>query len=236
MKHIFGILLTALLAIFVFSACKAEGSDKNNSDLTTLEDLLQDEQTEDIYFTEDSTQESEIEEEIQDQDTGPTEEDSIQDSTEEESEQDFSEDSTQEDYQNETDTNSIEDIDEEVEEVEDTTEDTEPELPTVEEFCFEINATDCFSNYDCEENQRCQNIGATEWEVPCCVTGARGEKNPGEGCTEAGNCSSGLCISRNDGPHLCSDSCESNDDCPENMQDCGSFYFVEGLWCKPTVE
>lgn len=88
--------------------------------------------------------------------------------------------------------------------------------------CSAINATVCFSNLDCPTEQRCQNLGTAEDQVPCCVVGARGKKKGGEECNEVGGqleCESGICINK-DGPFYCSKDCTTVDDCPTGMKQC----------------
>ncbi len=106
------------------------------------------------------------------------------------------------------------------------------------ETCSEFSAEECFSNYDCEESERCQDVGPDGYEVPCCVTGERGTLSAGESCEGSGGellCASGICVSRNEDTSLCSDRCNTEDDCPEGMKNCMYIAFSgsDDKWCMP---
>ncbi|QDG52211.1 hypothetical protein FIV42_16125 [Persicimonas caeni] len=93
--------------------------------------------------------------------------------------------------------------------------------------CEEIGASTCFSNFDCVDARRCENVGTDTDPVACCVIGERGTKAAGESCdpeTGETECASSLCI-EGDTQALCSTQCESVDDCPEGMKDCKSIAF-----------
>ena len=108
------------------------------------------------------------------------------------------------------------------------------------EMCSEVSAQDCFSNFDCPDDMRCENIGANpDLEVPCCVEGERGSGEGGSTCTAALDCESGVCIEGDDAGQ-CSVMCEideercpngCDDSCPEGMQRC--IDFGVGPWCFP---
>ncbi len=89
--------------------------------------------------------------------------------------------------------------------------------------CSEIESTECWSNDDCEDNQRCENVGG-EYELGCCVDGLRGCKVAGESCTSEFDCDSSLCLNRNEGEFFCSKICETNTDCPNGFE-CADMYF-----------
>ncbi|MBN2694757.1 hypothetical protein JXR93_08845 [bacterium] len=91
------------------------------------------------------------------------------------------------------------------------------------EACSAINSKGCWSNDDCEEGQRCENVGG-EYELACCVDGLRGCKAPGESCSSEFDCDSSLCLNRNEGEYFCSKICEVNTDCPEGFE-CADMYF-----------
>lgn len=86
-------------------------------------------------------------------------------------------------------------------------------------MCDEAGTTACFANSDCADNQRCENIGGA-LEVACCVEGPRGCKATGEACASEFECDEGLCVSRNDGPQLCSKRCEMDAECPPMVPEC----------------
>lgn len=103
--------------------------------------------------------------------------------------------------------------------------------------CSEINATDCFANMDCPEQQRCQNMGSAELAVPCCVDGTRGQDPVGHSCSMTDGeltCASGLCIEGSAGT-LCSGTCSDVSDCPDNMQLCQYIAYSNNneQWCFP---
>jgi hypothetical protein len=103
--------------------------------------------------------------------------------------------------------------------------------------CGEIDSTSCFSNGDCRDGTRCEDVGQ-DTQVPCCVPGERGEKEAGESCEgDDGDleCKTGVCVSRN-GQTLCSKKCSEASECPDSMNDCGSIPFqqTDSDWCLPT--
>ena len=107
-------------------------------------------------------------------------------------------------------------------------------LPTVTNNCAEAGLAECFSNLDCPEAERCQNVSDNAFEIPCCVGAPRGATATGGSCVTAEDCASGLCLSRNDGPYLCTGACEDVDDCPANMQECDTLFIAPGNWCLHT--
>lgn len=111
------------------------------------------------------------------------------------------------------------------------------EIVQVEEACSEIGAADCFSNYDCASELVCENVSASELEIPCCVAGVRGTKASGEPCVSESDCESGVCIARNEGPELCSARCNSGDPaCSGVASECVTLPFVPDSWCVPPAE
>ncbi len=104
--------------------------------------------------------------------------------------------------------------------------------------CDEIGASACFSNYDCAQSERCDNVGTADAPVACCVSGARGTKAAGDTCTEADDgpeCASGICITGNSSS-LCSTTCTTADDCPAGMKTCQAIAFSgsNDKWCFPS--
>ncbi len=100
--------------------------------------------------------------------------------------------------------------------------------------CEEVAGTDCFSNYDCPETMRCENVGPSAQPVPCCVVGSRGTGRVGEPCTSENDCASGVCVEQ-EGSGLCSDVCTGPEDCPAAMGRC-IFVALSGSndkWCFP---
>lgn len=92
----------------------------------------------------------------------------------------------------------------------------------VDAACSEAGYTDCFHNGDCADTERCENMSASDLEIPCCVTGARGTADAGVACTNENDCASGLCISYNEGPFLCSRVCASDAECPPAAARCSA--------------
>ncbi len=93
-------------------------------------------------------------------------------------------------------------------------------IPSVSAMCSEANLTDCFSNFDCQQEQVCKNISDNNVEVPCCIQGTRGTKVLGDDCTgdDDTTCDSGICIQGSSDKFYCSAPCEMNTDCPEFMK------------------
>jgi hypothetical protein len=100
--------------------------------------------------------------------------------------------------------------------------------------CNQIPSTECFANHECPPDERCQNVGTTNNEVPCCVPGARGTLAAGEVCQTEFDCESGICITGT-GSGYCSKTCNSVADCPANMQLCQfiAFSTSNDQWCFP---
>ena len=90
---------------------------------------------------------------------------------------------------------------------------------------------DCFSNDDCPDGTRCQDVGVAV-EMPCCVMGMRGPKQLGEECMNENECASGVCIGRNDGAEICSEDCGDDMDCGDALE-CVQIPFTggSGMWC-----
>ena len=101
----------------------------------------------------------------------------------------------------------------------------EPELP---ESCAEAEGDTCNSNYDCPDEERCTSLSDEEVDF-CCVPGERGTAEAGEVCDDVDGqafCESALCVAANDGSHLCTTICDTADDCPESMNECGNIPFT----------
>lgn len=101
--------------------------------------------------------------------------------------------------------------------------------------CDEIGSKSCFANNECETDRRCENVGTETLPVACCVPGLRGSGEAGTACDDENDCVSGVCISGN-GPFLCSDTCDTEADCPDGMKDCTPIAFSgsDDMWCLPT--
>jgi hypothetical protein len=105
--------------------------------------------------------------------------------------------------------------------------------------CASQGKTACFSNNDCNSGERCEDISNTSTPLPCCVAGERGMKKAGETCdssTGQFECESGVCIGGSSGPSRCSTTCQSKEDCPENMKNCQPVFGSGSSkkWCFPT--
>ncbi len=100
--------------------------------------------------------------------------------------------------------------------------------------CDQMGSAECFSNYDCPETMRCENVGPVSDPVPCCVAGARGAGRAGEPCQSEGDCASGICI-EHEGSGRCSDRCARPEDCPAGMQRCihVALSGSDDKWCFP---
>lgn len=103
--------------------------------------------------------------------------------------------------------------------------------------CADVGRADCFSNYDCAQDERCQNLGTAPEFVPCCIPCPRGTTAAGETCDEATGeltCASGICISDGEAA-LCSMPCDV-EPCPVNLPECVTFPFSESPqpWCFPS--
>lgn len=103
--------------------------------------------------------------------------------------------------------------------------------------CSEIGAISCFSNLDCAEANRCQNVGTELDPVPCCIAGQRGTVEPGQDCDEGEGetqCDTAICITNSSGSR-CSTTCQGPNDCPQGMQSCTFIAFSESddMWCFP---
>lgn len=100
--------------------------------------------------------------------------------------------------------------------------------------------TTCFSNRDCAEGTRCVNTAAPgDPEVACCLPGERGDRVAGESCADGDGqilCASAVCVEGDDGA-FCSAPCDTEVDCPANMQRCFPIGFDGGrdpeAWCFP---
>lgn len=103
------------------------------------------------------------------------------------------------------------------------------------EECSEIGAEDCFSNYDCPGEQRCQNEGTVDFAVPCCVPGARGDGPLGAACVGELDCASSLCIEGGRCGGICTDRCNSPDECPAELPQCITIAFsgTDDKFCAP---
>ncbi len=73
--------------------------------------------------------------------------------------------------------------------------------------------------------------------VICCVKGARGKGKAGDPCTGEADCLSSLCIDDEIAGKVCSDRCESADDCPVGLKNCTQFPFVDTdlKFCTPST-
>lgn len=114
-----------------------------------------------------------------------------------------------------------------------------PDLGTGYVSCAEApgQPAECFSNSDCPGDRVCRNIGASDFEVPCCVPGARGQLPGGSPCEPAvgeTTCASSICIEGSTGA-FCSTTCQQAADCPVGMQVCQfiAFSSSEEMWCFP---
>lgn len=204
------ILMSVML---VFAGCSDDDDKNNQNNQNNQTDVGMDtgdtDDTGDTGDTGDANGTGDVEEDT-DQDTGDVEEDTSDEDT-----GDVEEDTSDED-----------------------TGDVEEPTPIPSdlgpvESCDEITAiesVDCFSNADCSEpDQRCENVGGDEFYVPCCVPGERGTRPAGASCAEEDGdlrCASGLCIERNEGEKLCSQFCETNEDCPEAVPNCEAIPFL----------
>ena len=84
---------------------------------------------------------------------------------------------------------------------------------------------------------RCENVSSDEFELPCCVEGERGTGMLGEACQMEHDCQSSLCIdggANGDQGH-CSELCETDDDCHENLPQCIEV-FGGDAYCFPAGE
>lgn len=100
--------------------------------------------------------------------------------------------------------------------------------------CADLDTNDCFWNEDCAEGLRCQDVSGGE-DVACCIVGTRGTTPAGEACEEATGeveCASGVCASGMAGTY-CSQPCEVDEDCPENMAYCYPLFGTDGALCLP---
>jgi hypothetical protein len=102
--------------------------------------------------------------------------------------------------------------------------------------CEQLNSVQsnaCFSNADCAENLRCQNLG----NASCCILGQRGAKQVGEACNEGTGeqeCASSLCFTNESGS-FCSSVCTQDSECPMNLPYCLSIPFsgTDQSFCSP---
>ena len=112
-------------------------------------------------------------------------------------------------------------------------------VTTSPETCAEINATECFSNYDCQPSFRCQDLSGDQGMDVCCVPGDRGEGAAGAECEDLDGeafCESAICIGNENFVARCSTTCETANDCPDSMQMCSPIAFSGSAddWCFPT--
>lgn len=108
-----------------------------------------------------------------------------------------------------------------------------PAEPDVEPAC----QGDCFSNHDCVEGTVCLDHDQDEMTPACCFPGERGTLPAGEVCDPGVGevtCASSICIDGAAGT-MCSDTCETVEDCPEGMGICQFIAFSESdaMWCFP---
>lgn len=103
------------------------------------------------------------------------------------------------------------------------------------EACSDIGAADCFTNYDCADDQRCENQGTADFAVPCCVTGDRGTAGVGAPCLGENDCASSLCVEGGVCGGICSDRCDSPDECPAELSQCIPIAFSgsDDKFCLP---
>jgi hypothetical protein len=105
--------------------------------------------------------------------------------------------------------------------------------------CEDVPSQSCFANADCADSEICYDVGGDDLEVPCCIPGQRGTVAAGQPCSlDQGQleCASALCIGLNDAESgVCSQSCQSDADCPSEAPRCISIAFSESdfLWCFP---
>lgn len=83
------------------------------------------------------------------------------------------------------------------------------------ESCAQVSLPQCAYNDNCQDAERCENVGTSANEVLCCKTGARGTKATGAACASHVECAFGRCV---DG--LCSALCGDVGDppCPSTME------------------
>jgi hypothetical protein len=77
----------------------------------------------------------------------------------------------------------------------------------------------CFTNYDCPDSHACVSQDESGENV-FCVAGPRGTGEAGEPCEGEKDCKSALCVEDDQGDLLCSDVCEEDRECPDNLPDC----------------
>lgn len=96
---------------------------------------------------------------------------------------------------------------------------TTPDMETTPDMAMTCaTENQCFSNEDCGETERCASISG---EINgCCEVGARGTKAPGEMCTTANECDTGLCVDNT----YCSKTCQSDSDCITDLPKCNAVY------------
>ena len=95
----------------------------------------------------------------------------------------------------------------------------------------------CFSNRDCPDAATVCLVDPNDDARSCCQPGARGADPAGTPCGDDGErtCATAVCI-EGDAGRFCSGVCDTEEDCPANMQRCfglGIDGNVEG-WCLPT--
>ena len=111
----------------------------------------------------------------------------------------------------------------------------------LEESCDEAALDPCFGNQDCEAGTRCENLGLEAAPVACCISGTRGDREPGEICDEAEGqlqCESAVCVAPTEGEDSprCSAPCLEESDCPAELPRCVFLPFDETQtgWCFPS--
>lgn len=93
----------------------------------------------------------------------------------------------------------------------------------------------CFTNFECNLDQRCNEVGGGESE---CEVGERGTKATGELCTLQNDCVSAVCIGRQPNPNICSEECDpDNPACPGDLE-CVWVPYTGGNehWCVTPAE
>ncbi len=91
--------------------------------------------------------------------------------------------------------------------------------------CGELTA--CDESNDCNADERCESLAIKDkdYKKGCCVKGLRGCLSTGEVCEDEYDCSSSLCINRNEGVLYCSEKCTTEDNsCPSPISECADLY------------
>ncbi len=91
--------------------------------------------------------------------------------------------------------------------------------------CAEASLDQCFYNDNCDDADRCEDIGAAPTELLCCTPGPRGTAPTGAPCAAHTDCAFGRCLGGQ-----CSDLCAPGaDPCPAAGMACND---LKGL-CEP---